>query len=263
MAVNTHADADHHGGNSALKQMAENVLLACGEADRGVIEDPDRLFALRYNHWMKDHGVGLALLPEATKWVREMAGPAHSDRPDASRWRTHRFEDDRSRSRASCSRTQQRSPGVLLREASFRVRRRCASRQLLSVGERRPFASPCLFFDPGVSCPLCSSSSRWKWSGSTPPIGRRIQWKRPPSFSTSAAGSCKWPTDKCGSHWSGIPDGLTLRDCMDECGPLLGRWPAANQWLLMYPLHGHLAHLEETGEVVRVHDGEHVRWKMT
>jgi glyoxylase-like metal-dependent hydrolase (beta-lactamase superfamily II) len=75
IAVNTHADADHHGGNSALKHLAENVLLACGEADRAVIEDPDRLFALRYNHWMKDHGVGLALLPEATRCVREMAGP--------------------------------------------------------------------------------------------------------------------------------------------------------------------------------------------
>jgi glyoxylase-like metal-dependent hydrolase (beta-lactamase superfamily II) len=59
------------------------------------------------------------------------------------------------------------------------------------------------------------------------------------------------------------PGGLTLRACMDECGPLLGRWPAANKWLLMYPLHGHLAHLEETGEVVRIHDGEHVHWKMT
>src|ERR1700722_12426454 len=77
MAVNTHADADHHGGNSDLKRLAGNVLLACGDADRVVIENPDRLFALRYNHWMKDHGVGLALLPEATEWVREMAGPAH------------------------------------------------------------------------------------------------------------------------------------------------------------------------------------------
>jgi glyoxylase-like metal-dependent hydrolase (beta-lactamase superfamily II) len=58
------------------------------------------------------------------------------------------------------------------------------------------------------------------------------------------------------------PDGLTLRACMDECCPLLGKWPAANQWLLMYPLHGHLVYLEETGEVVRIHDGEYVNWKL-
>src|SRR5581483_3338426 len=77
LAVNTHADADHHGGNAPLRRFAENMLLACGDADRSVIENPDRLFALRYNHWMADHGVGLSLLPEASKWVREMAGPAH------------------------------------------------------------------------------------------------------------------------------------------------------------------------------------------
>src|SRR6201995_1475031 len=49
LAINTHADADHHGGNAGLKRECENVLLACGELDRDVIENPDRLFASRYN----------------------------------------------------------------------------------------------------------------------------------------------------------------------------------------------------------------------
>src|SRR5271156_5642328 len=76
MAINTHADADHHGGNSALKQIAGQMQLACGEQDRLIIENPDRLFASRYKQWISDHGIGLGLYPEASAWVRKMVGPA-------------------------------------------------------------------------------------------------------------------------------------------------------------------------------------------
>lgn len=31
--------------------------------------------------------------------------------------------------------------------------------------------------------------------------------------------------------------------------PALGKWPENNSWLLMYPLHDHLAHLEQQGTV--------------
>jgi glyoxylase-like metal-dependent hydrolase (beta-lactamase superfamily II) len=78
LAINTHADADHHGGNAGLKRECENVLLACGELDRDVIENPDRLFASRYNQWLPDHGVGLGTNPNAERWVREMTGPSQS-----------------------------------------------------------------------------------------------------------------------------------------------------------------------------------------
>src|SRR5580700_9817050 len=76
LAINTHADADHHGGNASLKQGARQAMLACGEQDRLMIEDPDRLFATRYNQWIPDHGVGLGLYFEASEWVRKMVGPA-------------------------------------------------------------------------------------------------------------------------------------------------------------------------------------------
>lgn len=77
MAINTHADADHHGGNAALRSIAGSVLLACGDMDCEVIQNPDRLFATRYNHWIPEHGAGLGLMPEAEQWVREMAAPVH------------------------------------------------------------------------------------------------------------------------------------------------------------------------------------------
>ena len=56
--VTTHPDLDHQGGNSALKKVASNARLACGEADRKMVEDPRALFQLRYNFAKAEHGVG-------------------------------------------------------------------------------------------------------------------------------------------------------------------------------------------------------------
>ncbi len=59
------------------------------------------------------------------------------------------------------------------------------------------------------------------------------------------------------------PEGQTLKQLMDECGPVLGSWPENNRWLLMYPLHGHLALLEQQGAVKRVKSTGHVRWALS
>ena len=56
------------------------------------------------------------------------------------------------------------------------------------------------------------------------------------------------------------PEGVTLQQCIDECGPALGEWPATNRWLLMYPLHGHLTHLQQQGVVKQVRNGADTRW---
>lgn len=61
LAVTTHADLDHQGGNDALKRAAPRAWLACGEADRAMVEDPRALFDLRYNHLRRDHDVGIDL----------------------------------------------------------------------------------------------------------------------------------------------------------------------------------------------------------
>ncbi len=59
LAVTTHADLDHQGGNDAIKSMSPGTWLSCGEADRELVEDPQTLFDKRYNYMLKDHGVGL------------------------------------------------------------------------------------------------------------------------------------------------------------------------------------------------------------
>jgi glyoxylase-like metal-dependent hydrolase (beta-lactamase superfamily II) len=61
LAVTTHADVDHQGGNDAIKQISPGTWLSCGEADRAMIEDPQTLFDQRYNYMQKEHQVGIDL----------------------------------------------------------------------------------------------------------------------------------------------------------------------------------------------------------
>jgi len=60
LAVTTHSDLDHQGGNHAIKAASPRTLLSCGEADRELVEDPGRLFDVRYNFLRAEHGVGLS-----------------------------------------------------------------------------------------------------------------------------------------------------------------------------------------------------------
>jgi glyoxylase-like metal-dependent hydrolase (beta-lactamase superfamily II) len=58
MVVAMHADGDHHGGLPAIKDTSSSTLLACHAGDRGLIEDPERLYQDRYNFLAHDHGLG-------------------------------------------------------------------------------------------------------------------------------------------------------------------------------------------------------------
>ena len=58
LAVTTHADLDHQGGNNAIKRISSRTWLACGEADRALVEDPRALYDRRYNFLKEEHDVG-------------------------------------------------------------------------------------------------------------------------------------------------------------------------------------------------------------
>ena len=58
LAVTTHADLDHQGGNDSIKNLSPQTLLSCGEADRELVEDPHKLYDQRYNFLRQEHGVG-------------------------------------------------------------------------------------------------------------------------------------------------------------------------------------------------------------
>lgn len=59
MAITTHADLDHQGGNDSIKHSSPSTLLACGDADRELVEDPGTLYARRYNFLKEEHEVSL------------------------------------------------------------------------------------------------------------------------------------------------------------------------------------------------------------
>jgi glyoxylase-like metal-dependent hydrolase (beta-lactamase superfamily II) len=58
MLITSHPDLDHQGGNSKIREHAPDALVACGEADRKMVEDPSVLFSERYNFLQEEHGVG-------------------------------------------------------------------------------------------------------------------------------------------------------------------------------------------------------------
>jgi glyoxylase-like metal-dependent hydrolase (beta-lactamase superfamily II) len=53
----THPDVDHCGGVGAIKRRYPNLQIACGHADRRLVESPDYLFSFRYDAYRRDHGV--------------------------------------------------------------------------------------------------------------------------------------------------------------------------------------------------------------
>ncbi|SRR5581483_1413264 len=251
MAINTHADADHHGGNAQLKEAAGRVLLGCGEMDKAVIENPDRLFATRYNQWMEDHGVGLANNPEAQEWVRSMAGPRH--RIDI----TFRGGEEIALHDTWTLRVLH-APG----HSNGHLALYDPLHQSVFVGDAL-HGNYCPSIDGKPSLPpayfavLAYLSTiqlfenldiQWIYSAHWPlyggaQIGEFLAECR--RFVSRAQEQVERALDR---H----PQGLTLRRCIEECGPLLGEWPETNRWLLMYPLHGHLSHLEQQGVVRRV-----------
>jgi glyoxylase-like metal-dependent hydrolase (beta-lactamase superfamily II) len=261
LAVNTHADADHHGGNAGLKSECENVLLACGELDREVIENPDRLFASRYNQWIAGHGVGLGTNPDAEAWVRKMTGvrqpidvsfrggehiaisdqlslrvlhlPGHSNGHLAFYDNRHRAVYVGDALHGNCCPSRENKPS--LPPAYFAVLAYLASIQTVEALEVDSIYS-----------------AHWPtYSG--PQVNEFLSECR--RFVDRADTVVRQAIEQ---H----PEGLTLRQCIDKCGPLLGNWPKENQWLLMYPIHGHLSHLEQSGVVAQERGSDAIRWRM-
>jgi len=55
--IMTHPDGDHCGGAAEIKRRYRKVRLACGDADRDLIESPEHLFNFRYDAYRKNHGI--------------------------------------------------------------------------------------------------------------------------------------------------------------------------------------------------------------
>ena len=261
MAINTHADADHHGGNASLKESASKMMVDCGEPDREMIENPDSLFASRYKHWVPEDGVGLSLNPEATAWVRKMGGPAQ--RTDLSfRSGEHIAIDDKRSLRVLHVRGH--SDGYL---ALYHAANRAVFVGDALHGRYCPTTTGHPSLPPAYYSVLASLGTlqfletfevEWIYSG---------HW---PAYHGAAVAEflaeCRRFMDNASSLvWKTLerhPEGVTLPACVEDCGPALRSWPATNQWLLMYPLRGHLLYLEQQGTVKKIKSEGHTCGKL-
>ena len=74
LALNTHADAGHAGGNGELRLACPQALLLCHERDLTRIEDHERLWRERYTGCLTPHG--LAYSPGLSQRMRAAMGRA-------------------------------------------------------------------------------------------------------------------------------------------------------------------------------------------
>jgi glyoxylase-like metal-dependent hydrolase (beta-lactamase superfamily II) len=69
--IDSHTDVDHMGGNRAVQALAPSAVLMCGEADRALVEDIERIIVERYGEFSADHGIPLD--PGMADWCRSIA----------------------------------------------------------------------------------------------------------------------------------------------------------------------------------------------
>jgi glyoxylase-like metal-dependent hydrolase (beta-lactamase superfamily II) len=72
--LSTHPDLDHIGGNHAAKQLAPDVRIVCGDADRLTCAGLDGLLQYRYGIYRTDHQIFPA--EDSLAWMKANAGPA-------------------------------------------------------------------------------------------------------------------------------------------------------------------------------------------
>ncbi|MGA7633159.1 MAG: MBL fold metallo-hydrolase [Terriglobales bacterium] len=261
LAIHTHADAAHHGGNSSLKQIAAQIRLAYGEQDRSIIESPDRLFESRYNQWIPDHGIGLGLNSEASAFVRKMVEPPQRIDQTLAGGEHIRIDDERSlrvlhvpgHSDGHLALYDPVNRAVFVGDALHGWY--CPNQ----AGEPSlPPAYHSVLAYLGTLQMLHAFEIEWIYSGHWPAFhGSEVsEFLSESRRFVDTASSLLW------RYLEKNPAGVTLQACMDECGPALGAWPANNQWLLMYPLHGHLLHLEQQGRLTKLRGEGHVQWKI-
>lgn len=68
----SHADVDHYGGNSEVRELAPRARIRSGAADRPLIESWSRIGSERYG-WYPQYG--LAYDEETLRWLQDAAGP--------------------------------------------------------------------------------------------------------------------------------------------------------------------------------------------
>jgi len=255
LAVTTHADLDHQGGNDAIKRACPQTMLACGEADRPMVEDPQTLFGLRYNYLRGDHDVGLGLesMPLAGRtrrmdlsfsggekirlrdgWkleVLHVPGHSHGHLALYDRRNKAAFVGDAIHGRG-CP----KAVGGLAIPVTY---------YYVDI-----YLSTLRYFE-GLEMDVLYSG-HW-------PVMRREAIR---DFIAESRQTVELFDRVILQSLSAHSAGLTLRQLIDAVANAVGDWPEDSWALAMFPVKGHMDRLEQLGKVCRVAGSHPVKWQL-
>jgi len=255
LAVTTHSDMDHQGGNDAIKRNSSGTLLSCGEADRALVEDPRTLYSVRYNFLREQHDVGFEAdpPPDAGKarkmdvtfsggelirlrddWALEVLHvPGHTHGHLALYDRKHRaaFVGDAIHGRG-CPKAE---GGMSIPVTYYYVD--------LYLSTLRYFE--CLELD-------VLHSGHW-------PIMEREEIG---DFIAESRQTVELFDRVILGSLAKAAAGLTMKELIDAVSDAVGDWPKDTRFLAMFPVKGHMDRLEERGQVRPVAGSTPVRWQI-
>lgn len=256
LAVTTHADLDHQGGNDAIKRLSSRTLLACGEADRALVEDPRALYAHRYNFLKGEHEVGFDAEPS----------------PDAGRARRMDLTfsgGERIALGDGWALEVLHVPGHSKGHLAFYDRKHRAAFVGDAIhGRGCPKATggmaiPVTYYDVDVYL----STLRYfeglpidvLYSGHWPVMrGEEIG-----DFIADSRRTVELFDRAILTGLEKNPAGLTLKVLIDIVANVIGEWPSDGLMLAMFPVKGHMDRLEQRGQVRVLRDARPVRWQKT
>jgi len=255
LAITTHADLDHQGGNDALKRASPGTWLGCGVADRAMIEDPRVLFDQRYNFLRADHDVGF----DPDPWPE--AGKPRKMDVCFSGGETVRLRDDW---RLEVLHVPGHSHGHL---ALYDARQRAAFVGDAIHGRGCPKAQG------GMAIPVTYyyvdiylSTLRYfeglpmevLYSGHWPTMrGEEIR-----DFIAESRQTVELFDRVILASLGKTAPGLTLKEAIEAVSNAVGDWPKEGWQLAMFPVKGHLDRLEQQGKIRAVRGTRPLRWQV-
>jgi len=253
LAVTTHADLDHQGGNNSIKVASAHTLLSCGEADRELVEDPRKLFDERYNFLRDEHGVGFDPDPGpdagrlrrmdatlsggerirlADDWALEVLhvpGHSHGHLALYDRKNKTAFVGDAIHGRG-CPRAE---GGMAIPVTYYYVDTYLSTLRSLEALEIKTL-----------------------YSGHWPIMtGEEIR-----DFIKESRQTVELFDRVILSSLTRSMSGLTLKDLIDAVSNAVGDWPKDTWSLAMFPVNGHLTRLEQLHKAQAVRGSHPVKW---
>jgi glyoxylase-like metal-dependent hydrolase (beta-lactamase superfamily II) len=242
-AINTHSDFDHMGGNGALRAAIPSVVLMCGELDRPMIEDVERMIDRRYGEFAADHGMDDT--DETKDFIRGVAASTPVDIGLVGGERIG-LDDDwhvevlhtPGHSWGSVSVWDPRSRALMVGDAVLW--------NAVLLGNGDPAFPPTYRY----LSTYVASAARLEGMAAELLLTSHYPVRRGPEVAEFLAETRAY-TERVDAALAGALQARphTLRELTEELGASMGGWPAPASAYLCYPFLGHLERMQEFGLV--------------